>query len=596
MDFQKAGKMRKNALTTLLAPNWRLPERIPPWKWCEENVKNIPYSPIPGHFKSANSPWVREVMEAMADPDIRLVSIVAPVQSSKTISAELCLCYVVANFPGPCLWLSQTDSDAKDQAEARLHKLFSECDAVKKLFPADRHKKKTQTVFFSNGMTLWVLGAHAKSNLQSRSIRWLIGDETWQWPSGHMQQAEARVTAFGWLGKCIFLSQGGMENDDTHRKFETTDMREWEFKCPKCGKYQPYKWSNIEWDRNYRDGGGQIDFAKVRSSVRLVCEFCKHEIADSDANRKLLNSSAKFVPQNPNAPTTKAGFHWNSLASMSWGELAEMYLRAKESCRRGDMEDLKNFYQKRLALPWGDLEEDFTLDISPSGYRMGDDWESEAAVGAKGAILQPPHENKNRVRLRFLTVDVQMDHFYAVIRSWACDASSRLVYCAKLQTWEDVEILQNRFGVFPQLVFVDAGYSTFEVYRNCAKHNWTALMGDGRRDFPHRVNGKITQRFYSTARHPLVSDRKCRMHYWSNLGIKDTLARLRSNQNPGVGSTWEVPSDAPEEYLKMLDSEQRVKKGNSWEWRQIGKRPNHYWDCEAMQVCAAYMMKLFRVD
>lgn len=170
--------MRKNTLTTLLAPNWRLPERIPPWKWCEENVKNIPYSPIPGHFKSANSPWVREAMEAMADPDIRLVSIVAPVQSSKTIGAELCLCYIVANFPGPCLWLSQTDADAKDQAEARLHKLFSECDAVKKLFPADRHKKKTQTVFFSNGMTLWVLGAHAKSNLQSRSIRWLIGDET----------------------------------------------------------------------------------------------------------------------------------------------------------------------------------------------------------------------------------------------------------------------------------------------------------------------------------------------------------------------------------------------------------------------------------
>ena len=588
--------MRKNALTTLLAPNWRLPERIPPWKWCEENVKNIPYSPIPGHFKSANSPWVREVMEAMADPDIRIVSIVAPVQSSKTISAELCLCYIIANFPGPCLWLSQTNADAKDQAEARLHKLFSECDAVKKLFPADRHKKKTQTVFFSNGMTLWVLGAHAKSNLQSRSIRWLIGDETWQWPSGHMQQAEARVTAFGWLGKCIFLSQGGTENDDTHRKFETTDMREWEFKCPKCGKYQPYKWSNIEWDKNYRDGEGRMDFAKVRSSVRLVCEFCKHEIADSDANRKLLNSSAKFVPQNPNAPTTKAGFHWNSLASMSWGELAEMYLRAKESGRRGDMEDLKNFYQKRLALPWGDLEEDFTLDISPSGYRMGDDWESEAAVGTKGAILPPPHENKNRVRLRFLTVDVQMDHFYAVVRSWACDASSRLVYCAKLQTWEDVEILQNRFGVFPQLVFVDAGYSTFEVYRNCAKHNWTALMGDGRRDFPHRVNGKITQRFYSTARHPLVSDRKCRMHYWSNLGIKDTLARLRSNQNPDEGSTWEVPSDVPEEYLKMLDSEQRVKNGNSWEWRQIGKRPNHYWDCEAMQVCAAYMMKLFKVD
>lgn len=575
---------------------WKLPERISPWKWCEENIKNIPYSPIPGNFKSVNSPWVRDVMEAMTNPDIRTVSIIAPVQSSKTLGAELCLCHIIANFPGPCLWLSQTDADAKDEAESRLHKLFEECPEVKKLFPSDRHKKKTQTVFFSNGMTLWVLGAHAKSNLQSRSIRWLIGDETWQWPSGHMQQAEARVTAFGWLGKCIFLSQGDEENDDTHRKFETTDQREWQFKCPKCGKFQAFKWGNIEWDKDYRDGNGQIDFEKVRSSVRLVCEYCKHEISDSDANRKMLNAEGKFVVQNPNAAKTKVGFHWNSLASMSWGELAEMYLRAKESSKRGDIEDLKNFYQKRLALAWGDLEEDFTLDIEPSGYRMGDDWEQEAAIGAKNAIIPPPHENPNRIRLRFLTVDVQMDHFFAVVRSWSATASSRLVFCGKLQTWEDIELLQEKYHIFPNLVFIDAGYSTFEVYRNCAKNKWTALMGDGRKDFPHKVNGKITQRFYSTARHPLVSDKKCRMHYWSNLGVKDTLARLRSNQDPESGATWEIPSDVPEEYVKMLDSEQRVKKGKSWEWRQIGKRPNHYWDCEAMQVCAAYMMKLFKCE
>jgi hypothetical protein len=36
-------------------------------------------------------------------------------------------------------------------------------------------------------------------------------DETWRWPLGHMAEAEARVTAFGWLGKCIFMSQGGEE-------------------------------------------------------------------------------------------------------------------------------------------------------------------------------------------------------------------------------------------------------------------------------------------------------------------------------------------------------------------------------------------------
>jgi hypothetical protein len=40
-------------------------------------------------------------MEAIVDPKIRLVSIIAAVQSSKTTSPELTLCYIIANLPGP---------------------------------------------------------------------------------------------------------------------------------------------------------------------------------------------------------------------------------------------------------------------------------------------------------------------------------------------------------------------------------------------------------------------------------------------------------------------------------------------------------------
>ena len=168
------------------------------------------------------------------------------------------LCHIIANLPGPTLWLDQTDDDAKDQAESRLHKLFEDCAPVKALFPTDRHKKRNTTIHFRNGMTLWVLGAHNKTNLQRRSIRWLIGDETWRWPVGHMAEAEARVTAFGWLGKCVFMSQGGEENDDTHRKFETTDMREWMFQCPKCGARQPWSWEQIEWSKSARDESWRV--------------------------------------------------------------------------------------------------------------------------------------------------------------------------------------------------------------------------------------------------------------------------------------------------------------------------------------------------
>ena len=574
---------------------WRPPDRRPPWQWCEEHIGAIPYSPMPGRFRSDNSPWVREVMEAIVDPRVRLVSILASIQSSKTTAPELTLCYIIANLPGPALWLDQTDEDAKDQSESRLQKLFDECPPIRALFPRNRHKKRNTTIHFANGMTLWVLGAHNKTNLQRRSIRWLIGDETWRWPSGHMAEAEARVTAFGWLGKCLFLSQGGEEDDDTHRKFETTDMREWTFACPSCCHRHPFRWENVEWSKDCKDAQEQYDFERVRATTTLRCERCQHAIADSDENRRRLNATGRFVAQNLNAAKENVGFHWNSLASMSWGKLAELYLRAKLAARKGDTSLLQQFYQKRLALPWREWVEDYKLEITRSGYRLGDVWEDEAAIDRQGRIVPPPHEHPLAlVPLRILTVDCQMDHFFLVVRSWSIEGSSRLVWCERVLTWEDVDQLQARFSIHPSLVFVDAGNATYEVYRQCAERGWVALIGDRRATFVHKQKGgKAIQRFYSPRRRVVLShQRACFVHYWSNLNIKDTLARLRRNQDPSQGATWEVPDDVPEDYLAQMESEQRIKEKNVWVWKQIGSRPNHYWDCESMQAAAATMLKI----
>jgi phage terminase large subunit GpA-like protein len=188
-------------IASMFAEAVRPADRRAPWAWAEDNIASIPYSPMPGRFRSEHSPWVREPLEAIVNTKVRVVSIIAAVQAGKTTGSELALCYIVPNLPGPTLWLSATDDDAKDQSESRLQKLFDECEPVRKLFPKDRHKKRNHTIHFANGMPLWILGAFNKTNLQRRSIRWVFADETWQYPAGHMAEAEARVTAFGWLGK-----------------------------------------------------------------------------------------------------------------------------------------------------------------------------------------------------------------------------------------------------------------------------------------------------------------------------------------------------------------------------------------------------------
>lgn len=582
-------------LRDILKDAWTPADRREPWRWCEDHIKSIPYSPLPGPFRSENSPWIREVMEAIVDPKIRLVSIIAAVQSSKTTSPELTLCYIIANLPGPCLWLDQTDEDAKDESESRLQKLFESCEPVKKLFPKNKNKQRNCTIHFSNGMTLWLLGAYNKTNLQRRSIRWLFGDETWRWPVGHMAEAEARTTAFGWLGKCVFMSQGGEENDDTHRKFETTNMREWHYKCPKCGKYIPYKWENVEWDDDCKDENGEYDFSKINHSTALKCPECGEYFEDSDRMRRILNRDGKFIALNPNASKENVGFHWNALASMSWGKLAELYLRAKIAARKGDSSLLQQFYQKRLALAWREFAEDYRLEIASGSYNSGDVWDEEAGFNKLGEIIAPPFAaNEVIAPLRIMSVDVQMNCFYLVVRAWSINGSSRLLWHEKVLTWEDIEEIQKRFRILDNLVFVDAGYNSFEVYKHCGERNWIALMGDNRANFFHRLpNGKTVLRFYSPVKHIFISRYvKCRMHFWSNLNVKDTLARIRRNQNTSDGATWEVPTDISEDYLKQMESEHRIKKGNSWIWEQIGNRPNHYLDCEAMNCAGALMLKI----
>ena len=574
---------------------WLPPDRSPPWAWAEQHIESIPYSPMPGRFRVENSPQIREVLEAIVDPKVRHVCVMAAVQASKTLAGEIGLCYVIANEPGPTLWLNETDEDAKDQSESRLQKLFEVCQPVRDRFPGNPHKKRNQTIHFASGMTLWMLGAHNRTNLQRRSIRWIFADECWQFPPGHMAEAEARVTAFGWLGKCIWMSQGGEEQDDFHRKFETTDQREWTFECPHCQHRQPFLWENVEWSKDCKDENEQYDFARLRASTVLLCASCRAGIPDSDESRRRLSATGRFVVQNPRAARENVGFHWNAIATMSWGQLAELYLRAKQTARKGDASLLQQFYQKRLGLPWREYVEDFKLDITRSGYRLGEGWEEEGAVDGSGRIVAPPFESGAKlIPLRFLTVDCQMDHFFLVVRSWSVEGSSRLLWCERVLSWEDIDAVQKRFGVHSNLVFIDAGHAAYEVYRQCSERGWVALIGDRRATFVHKSkSGKPIQRFYSPSRKVVISHgRSCFVHYWSNLNIKDSLARLRRNQDPANGVTWEVPDNVSEDYLAQMESEHRVKDKGKWIWLQIGHRANHLWDCECMQVAAATMLKI----
>lgn len=579
---------------------FRPAERLSPADWCERHVAEIPYSPIPGAFRAANAPMMRDVMAAIANPRVRVVSIVASIQSSKTLAPELTLAYIIANMPGPALWLDVTDDAAKLQSETRLQPLFENVEPVKALFPLDKNKKRNRTIFFRNGMTLWILGANNRRNLQSRSIRWLFGDETWQWAPGRMVEAEARVAAFGRLGKCVFMSQGSRSGDDTDRKFKSTNQNEWCFTCPHCGAEQPFAWENIHWDAGAKSADGAWDTLRASRTAYLLCARCGARFEDSDGVRARLNATAKFIPQNPNAAPDAVGYHWNSLAMMSWGTLAEMFLRAKAQARSGNVADLAAFYQQRLGVAWReDDEADFDTGFfveTQEKYALGeDDWAEEGVADAAARRFVPAREwtgEADAPRLRFMTVDVQQGYFFFVVRAWSPTGDSRLIMCGMAQIFADLTELRDKWRVPPRFLFIDGSFETQRVAAFAAENDAVVLMGDrvaGRAFFQHADK---RSRVYSPRRliKTGASKKPAESYYFSNLSCKDKLAELRRNER----EKWELPRDVPADYLRQLGSEYRTEGASGKPiWLRRGQRPNHYWDCETMQVCAAFMTRLF---
>jgi hypothetical protein len=553
-------------------------------QWCEDNILAIPDSPMPGPFRAERTPWIGEALRIAADPEVRLVCILASIQSGKTLFARLYSCHAVARAPGPMLILQDNDHNARDFNLTSLRPLWDQCPAVKeRLVP---EMDRSSTIQFDR-MTAWVLGAHNEKNLQRRSIRHLIGDEVWLWPKGHIAEASARVTAFGWMGKRIFMSQGGIEGDDFDVLHRSTDQRDWNFRCPKCDKLQPWLWEQVRFPDEAK-ANGTWDKVKVANGTTYECSGCSEKLPDTSGTRNACNARGEFVAT---APATRSGFvglHWNALCSMSWGELGVMMLEAREaSDLYGDESPRRIFKQKRLAMPWSDEGGSMLTDVKASEYKMADPWESEAWVSAAHGRTKlhdgKPEGEPGAIPLRSLGLDVQKGHFWAVIRSWASDGQSRLKWFGRLESWQEVDALTVTHGIHPAMVLVDSGDQTQLVYAESAKRNWKVAKGSGQQDF---AVSKNRRRFYTEPQVVMIPGQRnrARLISFSNLAIKDILHGLRTRR------LHTFPIDTSQEYVDQMDAEVRVKDRRTGKPMWIlpqGKKDNHALDCECLAALVA---------
>ena len=130
-------------------------------------------------------------MRAFASGDYRVISFVGPTGAGKTTFIEILSAYIIAQDPGPSLFVGQSDDDIADWAEERLMPMLDAITAVRVLMPQNRHKKRKTEIAFPHMMLR--LGGANLNTLQSKSCRFVVLDEVWLFGAGMVKEAFARL-------------------------------------------------------------------------------------------------------------------------------------------------------------------------------------------------------------------------------------------------------------------------------------------------------------------------------------------------------------------------------------------------------------------
>lgn len=570
---------------TFWRSTFRVPDRRPPWQWAAEKMK-LKGSPYGKRFMPDLTPWLKEPLELICDNRYQEITCMCCVQGGKTTVLTVASVWAAEFQPDSMLITCQTDDDAKFLSKERIRPGLESIPEIVARLPQDKSRNSTLSISLAD-MFIEIQGAN-EGNLQGKPCRWVLNDEVYLWDPGFLQQARNRTTRF-WNRRILNVSTAGMKDSDLDMAFRDGDQREYHLVCPSCNCLFWPKWECIKWPKQE-----DWNWTLLKGSTYLECPLCKAQHRHTLENHRKMMAGAKYVATNKNSTPGRLSFRWNAIvlspAEVSWGDLAVEWVKAEIEFNKGNDHLRKEFITKRLAESY-DPNRFFEATKLPTVEIS--DWPDEA--------------------FRFLTVDVQELEFWAVIRAWARDGSSRLKWAGRLFSYDEIEKKAADYNVPSSCVFIDSSYDTRRVYLECARRNTLMTVAGGRKDWVgwKALNGEAEARksfIYKPKKgqpvllpysyppkyvDPMLGQkaeerRYAKLYLWSNIAIKDILKRLRD----GKGAPWLAYDGVGKDWEEQMFSERRIKvwdkyNKESYKYDRIGKRPNHLWDAECEQVVAA---------
>lgn len=561
-----------------------------PVDWCRENVDFSLNPAYPTSYKGRWDPdllpfW-KEPLENMFNPIVREQTLLKPTQAGGT--ENVCLNgirFSVAVEPRRILYVWGDLIAAVDDFKERIVGGL-ECAKPTR----DRLKKARSVECRLDFPDMTIVGAWPKNTMAFKRNPWdiIIADEFSTYGSMTPEMIRKRCDTVPFSHICWISSPDPQmkqtsKNDPIFIEFEAGDKREWEMPDPETGSLFRFVMGSrddihgLKWDQDAKRDDGTWDEEKVRASAYYVTP---DGTRIDNADRMDLVRQGEWIPTRPEAPEWLRSYHINTFympfKSGDFGNIAIAFLRANERGPAG----LRVFVYEYLAEHYYDTKEEAVEDqisFRQDQYKRGE-------LISQSELYKDIYIEKQRSTV--MSVDVQKDTFWYVIRDWIDGGDSGLVDWGHCVTFADLDNAADELKI--DFMGIDAPFREMEVMDYAATRN----AGGAQWVIPLFSSDILKQSLQIMLRDPYLGKTRAgeetlETYTWNSDVFRSILIQMERGESR---CAWRVYRDIEMEYAKQVTAKEKV--DGVWRNRR-GHSQDHIFACECMQVVLARVLRLY---
>jgi len=323
------------------------PPRLSVAEWADrERRLSSEASAAAGRWITSRAEYQRGIMDAISDPTLRDIVVVAGAQVGKTEMLLNVIGFHVHHDPAPILLVQPTLEMAQAFSKDRLAPMLRDTPALKHKVkdPRSRDANNTTTHKVFTGGHISLVGSNSAAGLASRPIRVVLCDEVDRYPSSAGSEgspillARKRSATFHNRKMVMVSTPTNKGASMIESQYQESDQRQFFVPCEDCGTVQTLKWAQVQWEKDRPE------------TAFYSCEACGSVWDDPKRNRSVRKG--EWVATGDF--TGIAGFHINGLYS-PWTVLSDAvrdFLVAKKA-----PDTLRVFVNTFLAETWEDQGE-----------------------------------------------------------------------------------------------------------------------------------------------------------------------------------------------------------------------------------------------